>query len=110
MKNFKGVQSEVEFLATVHAMNFSGQTWSIRLLAEKLGWSKTTVERVLHDLIEEGVLSVLPGSGRLAAAYHFTGVYHGRAGVKIYAHPHKPHILVIETEKECRLIEISSCC
>lgn len=109
LKSLKGVVSEIEFLAGIHAMNSSGEVWSIRHLAERLNCSKKTVERVAHDLVKAGVLSVVSGSGRRPNSYRITGVYQGRYGVIIYAHPHNPAILVIETATECRLLEVFNC-
>lgn len=86
----------MDFLATIHALNYKGQVCGKVELAAKLGWSKRTVERVANDLVEQGVLTRTGGKGHKPYQYEFTGVYHGREGVMVYVHPEKPSVVVIQ--------------
>ena len=105
-RSLKGVKSEVDFLAAIHALNYEGRACSKVRLAEMMGWSKRTVERVVSKLVADGVLTRTGGKGRQPAHYQFTGVYHGRFGVVIYVHPEKPAVLIIQGEGFQREYEI----
>jgi hypothetical protein len=105
-RNYKRVQSHINFLAVVVALNYSGKRCGKVELAQMLGWSKRTVERVAAELVEQSVLVRTGGKGRQPYQYEFTGVYHGRFGVMVYIHPDRPNIVVIQTDEGMKEIEI----
>lgn len=106
-RSFKGVRSEVDFLATIHALNYKGKSCGKVELAAMMEWSKKTVERVAADLVAQGVLTRTGGKGRQPYQYQFTGIYRGRFGVMVYVHPEKPSVVVIHAGDDRHEYEIT---